>query len=169
MFPNSSIDTLVEVYADLLRSLSSNFVECIDSTLRQESSNSHLDTLIILKENAKEFAVNLNGAIEASSQGKSSSQSSLVMLAESIYAPYVSFVGKYSVYEKAKLANELESLDCIRDDLSDTINSLSLSISRAIDNANGANNRCKTFTAGCGYPGLLKALNVRNRLPSTTK
>ncbi|XP_046623336.1 conserved oligomeric Golgi complex subunit 7 [Neodiprion virginianus] len=160
VFPNSSIDTLVDVYADLLRSLSPNFIECIEGALKQESSDIHLATLILLKENAREFAVNLNGAIETSSQGKVLNQNSLFLLAEAIFAPYVSYIGKYSVYETAKLSHELQALDCIHDDLSDTINSLSLSMSRAIDNAHSANGRCKIFTAGCGYPGLLNALDA---------
>lgn len=177
VFPDSSIETLIEVYADLLRSLSPNFTESIEAALKQESSNVHLSKLIILKENAREFAVNLNGAIEASSQGKTLNQDSLLLLAEAIYSPYVSYVTKYSVYETSTLVHELQVIDCIRDDLSDTINALSLSISRAIDNANSANGRCKIFTAGCGYPGLLKALNVsfsiiilsNNEMKSLTK
>ncbi|XP_012250674.2 conserved oligomeric Golgi complex subunit 7 [Athalia rosae] len=160
VFPNSSIETLIDVYADLLRSLSPSFIECIESALKQQASDTHLATLITLKENVSEFSMNLNGAIENSSQGKALDQSSLLLLAQAVYAPYVPYISKYSVYESAKLNHEIETLDCIYDDLSDTINALSLSISRAIDNANSANRRCKLFTAGCGYPGLLKALNT---------
>lgn len=118
-----------------------------------------LSLLLELKQITRHFAVNLYGAIDASLQGKLDNQK-LLALAQAIYAPYVPYIVRYNVYETAQLEHQLRSMDFAQDDLSETINSLSLSISRIMEYANEANKRCKLFTDGCGYPGLLKSLNV---------
>lgn len=104
--------------------------------------------------------MNLSGAIETSVRGKLQNEK-LLSLAQAVYAPYVPYVAKYSTFETAQLEQHLQFLDRSHDDLSDTINSLSLSISRIMGYASEANKRCKLFTEGCGYPGLLQSLNVR--------
>ncbi|KAH0950272.1 hypothetical protein HN011_010098 [Eciton burchellii] len=159
VFPNTSIDILIEVYADLLRSLDPSIPECIEAVLKQHSNAVQLSILLELKQMTRHFAVNLNGAIETSQRGKSHNEK-LLSLAKATYAPYVPYVAKYSTFETAQLSQQLQFLDRSHDDLSDTINSLSLSISRIIGYANEANKRCKLFTEGCGYPGLLHSLNI---------
>ncbi|KAG7190161.1 hypothetical protein KM043_006288 [Ampulex compressa] len=158
VFPNTSIVILIEVYADLLRSLDPGIPECIESVLKQHTNAMQLSLLLELKQVTRHFAVNLNGAIEALSQEKITNEK-LLLLAQAIYSPYVTYVTKYNVYETAQLEQQLQFLDRTQDDLSDSINFLSLSIARIIGYANEANKRCKLFTDGCGYPGLLKSLN----------
>ena len=159
VFPNTSVDIIVEVYADLLRSLDPGIPECIESVLKQHSNAMQLSLLLELKQITRHFVVNLQGVIESSSHGKLQN-SKLLSLAQAIYSPYVPYVVKYHVYETAQLEHQLQSIDCTQDDLSDTISTLSLSISRVMEYANEANKRCKLFTDGCGYPGLLKSLNT---------
>lgn len=163
VFPNTSTSIIMDVYADVLRCLDPSCGDCISSALKQHSNAMQLSLLLELKQTTRHFAVNLNNAIDVSSNGKLP-VAKLESLAQAIYAPYVPYITKYNTYESAQLNQQLNSLECIHDDLSDTINSLSLSISRVIDYANEANKRCKLFTDGCGYPGLLKALNVRQFL-----
>ena len=158
VFQNFSVETLVDVYTDLLRNLDPGIVECIEAALKQHTNAMQLNLLMELKQITRHFTVNLYGAIEIS-QNKVPEQK-ILQLAQTIYIPYVPYVTKYSIYETAQLGQQLNSLDCIHDDLSETINFLSLSISRVLDYASEANKRCKLFTEGCGYPGLLKALNV---------
>ncbi|XP_076644594.1 conserved oligomeric Golgi complex subunit 7 [Halictus rubicundus] len=158
VFPNTSVDILIEVYADLLKSLDPSIPECIESVLKQHSHAMQLSLLLELKHITKHFAVNLHGAIDASLQGKLQNQK-LLSLAQAIYAPYIPYVVRYNVYETAQLEHQLRSMEFAQDDLSETINALSLSISRIMEYANEANKRCKSFTDGCGYPGLLKSLN----------
>ncbi|KAF7379665.1 hypothetical protein HZH68_016613 [Vespula germanica] len=175
VFPNTSSEILINVYADLLRSLDPSISECIESLLKQYSNAMQLSLLLELKQLTRHFAVNISGAIETLSLTKSVNRNVLnnettantktfnqyiISLAQAIYAPYVPYVMKYKTYEVAQLEQQLQSLDLLHDDLSDTINSLSLSISRVIGYAHEANKRCKLFTDGCGYPGLLKALNI---------
>ncbi|CAK9812034.1 Conserved oligomeric Golgi complex subunit 7 [Anthophora plagiata] len=156
VFPNTSVDIIVEVYADLLRSLDPGIPECIEAILKQHSNAMQLSLLLELKQITRHFAVNLQGAIETLHEKLQNSK--LLSLAQAIYAPYVPYVVKYSVYETAQLEHQLHSVGSVQDDLSDTINTLSLSISRVMEYANEANKRCKLFTDGCGYPGLLKSL-----------
>ncbi|XP_017882921.2 conserved oligomeric Golgi complex subunit 7-like, partial [Ceratina calcarata] len=158
VFPNTAIDVIIEVYADLLRSLDPGIPECIEAILKQHSTAMQLSLLLELKQITRHFAVNLQGAIETSSHGKLQNQK-LLSLAQAIYAPYVPHVTKYNIYETAQLESQLQSMKSTHDDLSDTINVLSLSISRIMEYANEANKRCKLFTEGCGYPGLLKSLS----------
>lgn len=160
VFPNTSIDILIEVYADLLKSLDPGIPECIEAVLKQNSNAVQLSILLELKQMTRHFAVNLSGAIEASFRGKLQKEK-LLLLAQAIYAPYVPYVAKYKTFETAQLEQQLQFLERSHEDLSDTINSLSLSISRIMSSANEANKRCKLFTEGCGYPGLLQSLNVR--------
>ncbi|CAL7939223.1 unnamed protein product [Xylocopa violacea] len=157
VFPNTSIDIIIEVYADLLRSLDPGIPECIEAILKQHSNAMQLSLLLELKQITKHFAVNLQGAIETSTHGKLQNQK-LLSLAQAIYAPYVPYVMKYNVYETAQLEHQLQSISSVQDDLSDTINTLSLSIARVMEYANEAHKRCKLFTDGCGYPSLLKSL-----------
>ncbi|XP_043271141.1 conserved oligomeric Golgi complex subunit 7 isoform X2 [Venturia canescens] len=159
VFPNTSTEILMEIYADVLSSLDPSCGDCINLALKQHSNAMQLSLLLELKQMTRHFAVNLNNAVENSNQ-RNTSEIKLENLAKAIYAPYVPYVTKYSTYESAQLVQQLNSIEFVHDDLSDTINSLSLSISRVIDYANEANKRCKLFTDGCGYPGLLKALNV---------
>ncbi|KAF3427948.1 hypothetical protein E2986_06079, partial [Frieseomelitta varia] len=157
VFSNDSVDVIIEVYADLLRSLDPGIPECIEALLKQHSIAIQLSLLLELKQITKHFALNLQGAIETSSHGKLQNLK-LLSLAQAIYAPYVPYVTKYNIYETAQLEHQLQSMGCPQDDLSDTINILSLSISRVMEYANEANKRCKVFTDGCGYSGLLKSL-----------
>lgn len=175
VFPNTSVEILIGVYADLLRSLDPSIPECIESAMRHQSNAMQLTLLLELKQLTKHFAVNISGAIETMVSSKSTNRNvanavtatdmkafnqSLMSLAQAIYTPYIPYVMKYKVYEVAQLEHQLQSLDMLHDDLSDTINSLSLSISRVMGYSHEANKRCQLFTDGCGYPGLLKALNV---------
>ncbi|XP_036140940.1 conserved oligomeric Golgi complex subunit 7 isoform X1 [Monomorium pharaonis] len=159
VFPNASVDIHIEVYADLLRSLDPGIPECIEAVLKQHSNAVQLSILLELKQMTRHFAVNLSGAIETSLHGKLQNEK-LLSLAQAVYAPYVPYVAKYSTFETAQLEQHLQFLDRTHDDLSDTINSLSLSISRVMGYASEANKRCKLFTEGCGYPGLLHSLNI---------
>ncbi|XP_012242067.1 conserved oligomeric Golgi complex subunit 7 [Bombus impatiens] len=158
VFPSStSVDVIIEIYADLLRSLDPGIPECIEALLKQHTNAMQLSLLLELKQITRHFAVNLQGAIETSSHGKSQTPK-LLSLAQAIYAPYVPYVTKYNIYETAQLEHQLQSIDSVQDDLSDTINNLSLSLSRVMEYANEANKRCKLFTDGCGYPSVLKSL-----------
>lgn len=158
VFPNASVEILIDVYADLLKSLDPGIPECIEAVLKQHSNAMQLSLLLELKQITRHFAVHLSGAIDASPHAKVSNQK-LLLLAQAIYAPYVPHVMKYNVYETAQLEQQLQFMNSTQEDLSDTINMLSLSISRVMGYANEANRRCKLFTDGCGYPGLLKSLN----------
>ena len=63
----SAANTLVELYADTLRSLDPSFNMCIDAALKQQSDL--LTFVMDLRQITKHFAVNLQVAIDSASQG----------------------------------------------------------------------------------------------------
>lgn len=72
----------------------------------------------------------------------------------------VSYVNKYASYEQAALMKQLSSINCMKDELPDTIQALGLSIPSVIDSAREAKVRCEGITENCGYCGLLIALRA---------
>lgn len=65
--PVSAANTLIELYADTLRSLDPSFNMCIDAALKQQTDQ--LTFLMDLRQITKHFAVNLQVAIDSASQG----------------------------------------------------------------------------------------------------
>ncbi|KOC70338.1 Conserved oligomeric Golgi complex subunit 7, partial [Habropoda laboriosa] len=98
VFPNTSADIIVEVYADLLRSLDPGIPECIEAILKQHSNAMQLSLLLELKQITRHFAVNLQGAIDTL-HGKLQN-SKLLSLAQAIYAPYVPYVSYFNKYHE---------------------------------------------------------------------
>lgn len=154
----SAANTLVELYADTLRSLDPSFNMCIDAALKQQSDQ--LTFVMDLRQITKHFAVNLQVAIDSASQGKSVDKDSLLSLAQAVYSPYVAHVSKYAQYQQAYLLRQLMALQCSKPDTMDTVQSLGQSIPRVVSMALEANKTCLLFTEGCGYCGLVKALKA---------
>ncbi|KAK0159641.1 hypothetical protein PV327_010735 [Microctonus hyperodae] len=161
IFSLTKIDNLIDIYSDLLRNLDPSLTDCIQLSLKQHESPMQLTILMELKQITRNFSNNLNTSIDITlkSTNELSDSNKLLQLAQAIYSPYITFISKYNIYETALLSQQLNSINCNHDDLSDIINSMSLSVSKVIDYSLEANKRCKLFTNGCNYHGLLKALN----------
>lgn len=69
-------------------------------------------------------------------------------------------MNKYAAYEQAYLMKQLSVLNCMKEELPETIQSLGLSIPSVFDIAREAKKRCQDFTENCGYCGLLVALRA---------
>lgn len=72
----------------------------------------------------------------------------------------VPYVKKYAGYEQANLKKQLSSINCMKEELPDTIQALGLSIPSVNDAAREAKKRCQEITENCGYCGLLIALRA---------
>lgn len=70
----------------------------------------------------------------------------------------IPYITKYASYEESSLMKQLSSINCMKDELPDTIQALGLSIPSIIDSARDAKLRCQEVTENCGYCGLLTAL-----------
>uniref|UniRef100_A0A1B6D7Y9 Conserved oligomeric Golgi complex subunit 7 n=1 Tax=Clastoptera arizonana TaxID=38151 RepID=A0A1B6D7Y9_9HEMI len=127
-----SVDTLIEVYADVLVSLDPSFNTCIDAALKQHDQP--LFFLMELKEVTKSFESNLQPVVH--SQGKDIE--GWKKLLSAIYSPYSPYISKYETFEKSYMQNQLLALKVTRDDLMDTVQGLSQSISSVISIANEA-------------------------------
>ncbi|XP_034934892.1 conserved oligomeric Golgi complex subunit 7 [Chelonus insularis] len=156
LFPSSSITIIINIYTDLFQNLNSNLENCISSSLKQHSVAIQLSLLLELKQITRNFAMNLQNSIQVFDY--KASDDKLKLLAQAIYYPYVNYVAKYDIYELAHLNDQLKNLHLSNDDLSEYINSLSLSISKTLDFATQSIKRCETFTEGCGFYQSIQAL-----------
>lgn len=69
-------------------------------------------------------------------------------------------MNKYAGYEQAVLMKSLSSINYVKEELSDTIQALGLSIPSVVDSVREAKKRCREITEDCGYCGLLIALRA---------
>ncbi|CAG9765243.1 unnamed protein product [Ceutorhynchus assimilis] len=146
----SSIDSLISIYVDVLNSLDPSLNECIDAALKQVPDK--LTFLTEVKQVSKQFADNIYNIIEHNPKSHT--------LIQAIYNHLKVYVGKYAAYEQAHLIKQLNSLSCMKDELPDTIQALDLSINQVVDYAVEAKKRCQQFTENCGFCGLLIALRA---------
>lgn len=79
---------------------------------------------------------------------------------QTIYAPFTQYVTKYAAYQQAYLIQKLSNVKCIKEDISDTIQALGMSIPTIFDLTRTAKKQCMDITENCGYCGLLVALRA---------
>lgn len=148
VFDEDTTSTTVDIYIDVLSSLEPSLNECIDAALKQ--TDDKLALLVEIKQMTKQFADNMIDIV-------GSKNDNLIFL-QAIYSHLVTYTHKYAAYEQAFLMKKLSSVNCMRDELAETIQALGLSIPQIIDFAKEAKKRCVELTENCGYCGLLIAL-----------
>ncbi|KAJ8961428.1 hypothetical protein NQ318_014675 [Aromia moschata] len=153
----SAHNVLIDVYVDVLTSLDPSLNECIDAALKQVSEK--LPFLYDVKQTTKQFGDNLVQVIEQTAQGKVDTDR-IIALLKAAYSHMVLYINRYAAYEQATLMKQLTTLNCMKDELPDTIQALGLSIPSVIDIAREAKKRCHQITENCGYCGLLIALRA---------
>ncbi|RZC34964.1 conserved oligomeric Golgi complex subunit 7 [Asbolus verrucosus] len=153
----SSSESFIEIYTDVLNSLDPTLNECIDAALKQTEDK--LNFLFEVKLITQQFANNLTDIIEQTSQGKASKEK-LLLLLQAIFNHLVAYTNKYAAYEQAHLIKKLSTINCMKEELPDTIQALGLSIPQVIDIARDAKRRCQQITENCGYCGLIIALRA---------
>ncbi|XP_039281802.1 conserved oligomeric Golgi complex subunit 7 isoform X2 [Nilaparvata lugens] len=150
-------NSLVDIYCEVLANLEPSLNDCIDLALKQQPQQQHLTFLAHLKRITQTFANNLHLAVQAHTKRRDAWSS----LAAAIYSVYTPYMGRYAALEEGHMAGQLGALKGGgHDDLMDAIQGLGQSISNAISIAQDAWKRCATFTEGCGFAGLIKALKV---------
>ncbi|XP_057670928.1 conserved oligomeric Golgi complex subunit 7 [Diorhabda carinulata] len=155
----SAVQNLIDIYSDVLKSLNPTLNECIDTTLKQISVTDKLGLLGEIKQTTVQFNENLMSIIAQTAQVKPHPDE-LLVLRKSIFSHLIPYVNKYGSYEQANLLKYLPTLNCMKEELPDTIQSLGLSIPSVIDYCSEAKRRCKEITENCGYCGLLVALRA---------
>ncbi|KAL1505928.1 hypothetical protein ABEB36_005376 [Hypothenemus hampei] len=151
----SATDSLINIYVDVLNSLDPSFNQCIDAALKQVPEKIVL--LQEVKDVSTQFAENMCNIIDQTTSGKIDNKK-MDNLLEAIYRHLVIYVSKYSTYEQAHLIKNLNSINCMKDELPDTIHALGSSVNSVIDFVIEAKKRCEQFTENCGICGLLVAL-----------
>lgn len=152
----SSQDTLLNIYIDVLNSLDPSLNECVDAALKQTPDK--LTLLQDLKEVTKQFSLKMLNLIEQGVQGKNKPEYENFLKA--VFKYLIVYICKYAAYEQAHLMKQLNSINCMKDELPDTIQALGLSIIQVIDYATESKKRCERLTENCGFCGLLVALKA---------
>lgn len=85
----------------------------------------------------------------------------LLVLAQSVYQPWIPYVKQYSKLESENLRRQLSSSLVCLEDLAENVQTLGLSVTSAVATASGAQQRCLQLSHGYAFIGLLKAIKVR--------
>ncbi|KAI4458067.1 conserved oligomeric golgi complex component 7 [Holotrichia oblita] len=158
VFPNNSANkSLIDIYTDAIASFDPSLSECIDAALKQQTDK--LGYIHEVKNIIKQFSNNLLNTISTSAFGHLQKENYLPFL-QIIYSPLVPYVSNYVVYEQVNLSQKLAHIKCVKEELSDTIQALGLTIPSVMDLAREAKRRCEEITENCGYCGFLKALRT---------
>ncbi|XP_014297732.1 conserved oligomeric Golgi complex subunit 7 [Microplitis demolitor] len=155
----SKITLTLEIYTELLSTLSPTFENQISIYLRQYPPAEQLIPLINIKTIFDNFSINFSHLLDNTTS--KNSKLPTLPLAKSIYSPLVTFVSKYTTYETAYLNQQLINLKLTpsTSDLSELIHELSLSIPKIYEIINGSIKRCVNLTNCCGYNQLIMSLN----------
>ncbi|XP_065171053.1 conserved oligomeric Golgi complex subunit 7-like [Atheta coriaria] len=157
VFPEeNTCDCLVDLYIDVLASLDPMMNECLDAALKQTSDKLYF--LLEVKQMLQQFAGSIDDVLKNIQPNISGEKSTL--LRQTIYNPLVPYISKYSTYEQGHLSHKLTTINCIKEELQDTIQALGFSITPVMDIARDAHKRCKNITEYCGYCGLLIAFRT---------
>ncbi|CAD6245186.1 GSCOCG00013571001-RA-CDS [Cotesia congregata] len=164
LFPNDTevplkLTLTLEIYTELLTSLSKTFETQILTYLRQFPPPEQLTSLINLRSIFDSFATNFSHSLDNMAP-KSGSLPTLA-LAKSIYCSLVSFISKYTTYETAFLTYHLQNLLSTPSsgELSELIHELSLSVPRVHEMAAESFKRCANLTNFCGFSHLVMSIN----------
>lgn len=152
----SAVELLVELYADLLTSLSVDFSKIFEENMKQ--AEEPLAWLLQVKTCSKGFASNIKGKI-------SGVNLNLTHLAKAIYLPYVNHISKFSNAQKLMFRIHLENL-VKKEDTMDMIQTLGQKNSRIFSIITDSRKLCMNLTEGCSLPGFLIALEwfIKNYL-----
>ncbi|XP_005105726.1 conserved oligomeric Golgi complex subunit 7 [Aplysia californica] len=150
----------VTVVLDLL-SQTLNFLDPSLPTVFQVlvgETASPLDTLIELKEISDRCTKTLESAVDSYTQDVGFEHSkSLQNVLKAIYSPYMTYTGKYRVFEEVALTKHLDTIKLDHMEVIDTVQLLSESVAKLFTGAQEANERCQKLTNGLCYLGLLSA------------
>ncbi|CAH0559115.1 unnamed protein product [Brassicogethes aeneus] len=151
---DASLELFVDTYIDVLSSLEPSINVCADAALKQVGDK--LSLLHELKETTKQFANSLIKLLEPVKLDNNK----LSLMMKAVYKPMVPYVGKFAAYEQANLMKKLSTLNCMKEELPDTIQALGLSTPSIIEICRTAKKHCYEITENCGYCGLLIALRA---------
>jgi hypothetical protein len=144
------VSIVCDLMSDSLASIHANWLSYIDSYI-SSSNQSPLTSLIALRQITDSFASQLEAMIESPALGTALYTPYVERLAQTIYAPFRTYVSRFGQYEGATLSAALESIQMDHTDVVECVALLHDSVSKLFSAANASNQRCIEFTSGCGY------------------
>lgn len=117
-----------------------------------------LDILIELKQISDRCVKSLESAVDSYVKGAGLNCSkNLQDLMKAVYSPYQNYTSKYRIFEEVALTKHLDSIKLDYEEVIDTVQLLSESVSKLISAAEKANERCQKLTNGFCYLDLMDA------------
>lgn len=153
----SPTDILVKIYIGVLLSLNPSIDECIEASLKQVTDK--LNFIYEIKQIIQQFASRLVNVITQTIQN-TLEHDDLKVLLQAIFNPLINQIHKYQKYQESYLLKKLSPINCIKDEPSETVQSLILSVPTVMGIAEEAKKQCAEITENCGYCGLLMALRT---------
>jgi hypothetical protein len=151
------LELLTQTLNSLEPALPAVFTELVGETL------SPLNTLIELKEISDRCTKNLESAVDSQGQDQEydfDHGKSLKNVLKAIYSPYMSYTGKYRVFEEVALTKQLDNIKLDHSEVIDTVQLLFESVSKLFAGAQEANERCQKLTNGLCYLDLMSAFKT---------
>jgi len=160
LFDDGSLHMVCELISDILVSLDPSIHSCIEKYLQTQTHS--LNALIDLKQISERFSKNIESAIESKSAKKLEVEyaNDLERLATSIFLPYQTYIAGYQKLEEVTLCNHLDKIVLDHSEPIDCVRLLVESVNKLFIAANQSNERCISFTNGCGYVSLFEALKL---------
>ncbi|ESO86524.1 hypothetical protein LOTGIDRAFT_194952 [Lottia gigantea] len=146
------VPIVCDLISESLTSLDPPILTCISGLISTRGDT--LSTLTELKKITERFATNLETTVESHMTEHSASLEKLLL---SIYAPYRSYLPKYSTFQEVVLIQDLDNIKMDHEEVMDTVQLLSETVNKLFSAANKANTRCQKLTNGFCYVGLLDA------------
>ncbi|KAL8588662.1 hypothetical protein ACOMHN_001979 [Nucella lapillus] len=125
-----------------------------------QHSTDTLPALSQLKQISERFAKSIETAVEAYMNDGLREATSLEQLLLAVYQPYRPYLLKYKVFEEVALGKQLDNIPLDHEEIFDTVQLLSESVSKIFSAANTSSERCRHLTNGCCYLGLLEAFKT---------
>ncbi|KAK7454688.1 hypothetical protein BaRGS_00039554, partial [Batillaria attramentaria] len=149
------VPVILDMLTDALLTLDPSLSTCFGSHLQQCADT--LDTLVELKQISDRFAKSMETAVDAYITDSLAEATSLEHLLQAVYQPYRPYLVKYKVFEEVALSKALDRIKLDHEEIFDTVQLLSESVSKIFSAANTSSERCRKLSNGCCYLDLLEA------------
>ncbi|KAK7114475.1 conserved oligomeric Golgi complex subunit 7-like [Littorina saxatilis] len=149
------VPVILDMLTDAITTLDPTLSACFAEHLQQNPDT--LTALSDLKQISERFAKSMETAVEVYMTDSMAEAKSLERLLQAVYQPYRPYLVKYKVFEEVALSKDLDNIKLDHEEIFDTVQLLSESVSKIFSAANNSSTRCLQLTNGCCFLGLLEA------------
>ncbi|KAK3085428.1 hypothetical protein FSP39_003139 [Pinctada imbricata] len=152
------VPIVCDLITETLQTLDPSLSSCVGTFIQSKDT---LSALCDLKQVSERFANGIEHAVESHMKADNTQHvNSLDKLITEIYSPYRPYIAKYKALEEVALAKDLDKIKLDHEEVFETVQLLSASVSKLFAAAKQANQRCLDITDGCGYVFMMEALKT---------